>query len=173
MLLAKQNVVPVLLGLCVATQSGCITLSALMGQTKSPTLDTRFLEAQGYSIPPGGMPAPVAPDPSGAPRVILEVREDGTHLESIPLPMDRPVFIEDLVQEARLHDRFGQLSVSIMRPSESGGPPVRLDTRIDDSGKTVNTGQNYALMPGDHLIVNSDNRSGLERVIDKHFRNVK
>ena len=141
-----------------------------MGQTKSPTLDTRLLEAQGYSIPPGGMPAPVAPDPNGAPRVILEVREDGTHVESIPLQMDRAVFIEDIVQQARLHDRFGQLNVSIMRPTEAGGPPLRLDARINDSGKATNIGQNYALLPGDHIIVASDNRSSLERFIDKQFR---
>lgn len=168
---SKRWVLPTLFSLCVASQSGCITLSALMGQSKSPMLDTRFLEAQGYSIPPGGMPAPVAPDPSGAPRVILEVREGETHLESIPLPMDHAVFIEDIVQQARLHDRFGQLSISIMRPTEAGGPPLRLDTRIDDSGKATNVGHNYALLPGDHIVVNSDNRSGLERFIDKQLRN--
>ena len=70
----------------------------------------------------------------------------------------------------RLHDRFGQLSISIMRPTEAGGPPLRMDTRIDDTGKTLNSGQNYALLPGDHIVVNSDNRSGLERFIDKQFR---
>jgi hypothetical protein len=166
----KCWIVPILFSICISTQSGCITLGALLGQTESPTLDTRLLEAQGYSIPPGGMPAPVAPDPNGAPRVILEVREDGTHVESIPLAMDRSVFIEDIVQEARLHDRFGQLNVSIMRPTEAGGPPLRLDTRIDDSGKATNIGQNYALLPGDHIIVASDNRSSLERFIDKQFR---
>jgi len=166
----KCWVLPTLFSMCIAAQSGCISLGALMGQTKSPTLDTRLLEAQGYSIPRGGMPAPVAPDPNGAPRVILEVREEGTHLESIPLAMDRAVFIEDIVQEARLHDRFGQLSVSIMRPTEAGGPPLRMDTRIDDSGKATNVGQNYALLPGDHIIVSSDNRSSLERFIDKQFR---
>ncbi|MEZ6151194.1 MAG: hypothetical protein R3C09_13810 [Pirellulaceae bacterium] len=70
------------------------------GRRKAPTLDTRLLEAQGHSIPPGGMPAPVAPDPNGH-AAILEVREDGTHVESIPLAMDRSVFIEDIVQQAR------------------------------------------------------------------------
>ncbi len=167
---AKCWVLPTLFSICVATQSGCISLGTFLGQSKSPTLDTRLLEAQGYSIPRGGMPAPVAPDPNGAPRVILEVREDGTHVESIPLPMDRAVFIEDIVQQARLHDRFGQLSISIMRPTQTGGPPLRLDTRIDGAGKALDVGRNYALLPGDHIVVNSDNRSSLERFIDTQFR---
>ena len=171
MSVSKRWVVPALLGLCLSTQGGCLTLSALMGNSKSPTLDTSYLKRQGYSIPPGGMPAPVAPDPHGAPRVVLEVRDEEVHLESIPLAMDRPVFIEDIVQEARLNDRFGQLVISIMRPSDSGGPPVRLETKTDDAGKAMTAGQNYALHPGDHIIVNSDNRSGLERLVDRYFRN--
>lgn len=167
----KCWVLPSLFSICIATQSGCLSLGTFIGQTKSPTLDTRMLEAQGYSIPPGGMPAPVAPSPNGAPRVILEVREDGTHVESIPLDMDKAVFIEDIVQQARLHDRFGQLDISIMRPTPNGGPPLRLDTHIESTGKATNVGQNYALLPGDHIVVNSDNRSSLERFIDKQFRN--
>ena len=166
----KRWVLPTLFSICVATQSGCISFSELMGQTKSPTLDTRLLEAQGYSIPRGGMPAPIAPDPNGAPRVILEVRDNGTHVESIPLAMDKAVFIEDIVQQARLNDRFGKLDISIMRPTQAGGPPLRLDTHIESSGKSTNVGQNYALLPGDHIVVNSDNRSGLERFIDTQFR---
>jgi len=159
-----------LLILCLTSQSGCITLSSLMGNSKSGTLDTRMLEAQGYSIPPGGMPSPVAPDPSGQPRVILEVRGDERHLEAIPLSHDRPVFIEDIVHQARLHERIGGLFISIMRPDGQGGPPVRLEVQTDDKGRATNAGHNYALLPGDHIVVNSDNRSGFERMIDKQFR---
>ncbi len=170
MLLAKKSVRVGCLGLCLLLQTGCLTLSKFMGDRKSPTLDTRLLEMQGYSIPQGGMPSPVAPSSSGAPRVVLEVRDGEKHLESIPLPMDQTLFIEDIVQQARLHDRFGQLMISIMRPTSAGAPPVRLEVRTDDKGKVANVGQNYALLPGDHIVVNSDNRSGLEKFIDKNFR---
>lgn len=162
------------LGCCLSTQSGCITLAHLIrGDTKSATLDTRLLEAQGYSIPPGGMPSPVAADPHGAPRVILEVRNGDRHLESIPLSPERPMFVEDIVQQAQLHERIGELAISIMRPDGQGGPPVRLDLRTDLKGKATNIGQNYALLPGDHIVVNGDQRSGLERFVDKHLRNIE
>ncbi len=167
---AKRWMLPTVLAVCITTQNGCLTLGELVSPQKKDVLDTSFLETQGYSIPMGGMPAPVAPDPNGAPRVILEVRDGKVHLESIPLPMDRAVFIEDIVQEARLHERFGQLIISIMRPTELGGAPLRLDVLIGSSGRATNAGQNYALMPGDHIVVNSDNRSGVERFIDKQFR---
>ena len=171
MSIAKRCGLSTVLGLCLISQNGCISLSAFLGKSKSGTLDTSMLEVQGYSIPPGGMPSPVAPDPDGGPRVILEVRDGDRHLESIPLPMDRAVFIEEIVQQAQLHDRMGNLVINIMRPNAQGGPPIRMETRTDKAGKSTNIGQNYALMPGDHLVVSGDNRSGLERIIDTHFRN--
>jgi hypothetical protein len=169
MLLILRWASPLAVGMILTLQSGCVSMSTMLGQKKSPTLDTSLLEAQGYSVPQGGMPSPVSPDATRGPRVVLEVRDEGRHLESIPMPMDRSMFIEDLVQEAQLHERLGRLSISIMRPNGSGAPPVRLDVGTDDKGKAKSIGQNYALLPGDHIIVLPDNRSSLERWVDKTF----
>lgn len=166
MSIAKRRGLPSVLMLCLLSQSGCITLNSLIGESKPQPFDTRFLETQGYSIPPGGMPSPVKSDPHGAPRVILEVRDGERHLESIPLSAERAMFIEDVVQQAQLHDRFGQLMISIMRPDGHGGPPVRLELQTDNDGKAVKVGHNYALMPGDHIVVNPDNRSSIEKMLD-------
>lgn len=130
-----------------------------------------LLKAQGYSIPPGGLPAQVAPDPQGRPRVVLEIRSDERHLESIPLPAGGAMFIEDIVQQAKLHEKFGQLSISIMRPNGPGMPPVRMDVRTNSKGKATNVGQNYALRPDDHIIVLHDERSYLERFIENSLPN--
>jgi len=154
-----------LMGL-LATQPGCFLLSALLPRKPGNGLDVSYLKAQGYSIPPGGMPAPVALDPNDGPRVILEIRGDKRHLETIPLP-EKGMFVEDLVQQAKLHETFGQLGISIMRPNGQGAPPVRMDLTTNDEGKATNVGQNYGLFPGDHIIVLPDERSHLERFITK------
>ncbi len=151
------------------SSTGCISLSEILGQKRKDTLDTSYLKREGYSIPPGGMPTPVAIDPSRGPSVVLEVRGDGNHLECIPLPKDKPIFIEDLVAQAQLSDKLGELSISIMRPNGPGLPPVRLDVRTDAKGKATNPGLNYAVLPGDHLIVLHDERNHLERFIEKSF----
>lgn len=163
-------VLVLLVGNLLVSQIGCITLSTFLGQKRKSGLDTSLLEAQGYSIPPGGMPSPVAMDSSKGPRIVLEIRGEGKHLESIPLPMDRAVFIEDLVQQAKLAEQLGPLSFSIMRPSGDSAPPLRMDTRTDDKGRALNVGQNYALLPGDHIIAYSDSRSLLEKFIDQQLK---
>jgi hypothetical protein len=141
---------------------------------ESPQLDTSILQAQGYSIPPGGMPTKVDASESGEPSVVLEVRRGGNerHIERIPLPMDRSLFVEDLVQQAQMHEKLGNLSISIMRPNEvPGQPPIRLELQTNSKGKASSLGSNYALHPGDHLVVVEDQRSLLERFIKSQFSN--
>jgi hypothetical protein len=80
--------------------------------------------------------------------------------------MDRAVFVEEIVQQAQLHDKLGRLSISIMRPSGDGGPPIRLETRTNTEGKAEDIGKNYALLPGDHLVVVHDSRTALEKFFE-------
>ncbi|MCA9195090.1 MAG: hypothetical protein KDB03_25135 [Planctomycetales bacterium] len=160
-----------LLAICLlATNSGCITLTSLIRGPKRPTLDTSYLEAQGYSIPPGGMPAPVHLPAGSGPSVVLEVRgSEVPQLERVPLPTDRSMFLQDLVQESHLHETFGQLEISIMRTQDPSQPPVRLVATTDDDGRVKNLGQNYALLPGDRVIAIRDQRSALEKFISKRM----
>ena len=149
------------------SQPGCILLNAFMEKDDQWSLDTTLLEAQGYSVPPGGMPTAVPAEQRSGPAVVLEVRGGASarHLERIPLPTDRAMFIQDLVQEARLHERIGRLKVSIMRPVGSGQPPVRMEVRTDAQGRVTNVGANYALLPQDHIIVVEDDPPGLGQMI--------
>lgn len=146
-------------------QLGCVSL---MGKKRSPKLDMTYLQAAGYSIPPGGMPSPVGDMSSDGQSLVMEVRQEGEkpHLERIPLPKDRPMFVETLVQEAKIHERIGGVNISIMRPTGPTTPPVRMDVRVKDSGKVKEMEENYALMPGDHLIVTYDQRTTLETFVD-------
>ncbi len=152
----------------LTSQPGCILLNVFLPRKPSNTLDVRPLAAQGFNVPPGGMPAPVQLDPSEGPKVVMEIRGGERHMEKIPLP-ENGMFVQDLVQQAKLHENFGQLSISIMRQNGSN-PPLRLTLRTDDKGNVTNIGQNYALHPGDYIIVYQDQRNYLERFIDKTIK---
>ena len=160
----------VLVVLLVCVQGGCISLSQLLSPGKKNPYDTTLLKMQGYSLPPGGGPTAVPPSTISGPRVVMEVRDGKErHMETIPLPSDRSMTVEDLVQEAELHKKLGKVSIAIVRPVGPENPPVRLDVPFDSKGRVKNVGQNYALLPSDHLIVVSDNRSGLEKFIDNQL----
>lgn len=170
-MLYSRGAIIVLLFLVVGSQTGCLSVATLMGQKRSPRLDTSYLKAAGYSIPPGGMPAPVTPTAADGRAVILEVRGDERpHIEQIRMDTERPMFIEDIVRDAKLNEHVGAMRISVMRPVGAGGPPMRMDVQVNDSGKCPKVEQNYALMPGDHLIVNPDSRTSLELFVDKFVR---
>jgi len=141
----------------------------MLGVKREPTLDTTLLRAQGYSIPPGGMPRPL---PEGVQldgtNVVVEIRGDETKIAAVPLPASKSVTIEDLYRKLELADSLGASEISIMRPSPNG-PPVRLALMINGKGKATHPGHNYALHPGDRIIASSDGRSLFERFVDRQF----
>lgn len=155
--------------ICCATQSGCFTLSQLAGGRPKSGYDTTMLKAQGYYLPPGGMPSPL-PDGMvpGASSIVLEIRGEEPKLAAIAISPDQPVTIEELARKAELADQLGQCSLYIMRPN-GHQPPVRLDVRLNSKGKADNPARNYAVRPGDHIVVISDGRSPLERFVDRQL----
>jgi hypothetical protein len=40
-----------------------------------------------------------------------------------------------------------------------------MDVTVTEEGKATNVGQNYSLLPGDHIIVLPDERTHLERFV--------
>lgn len=154
-------------GLMLASQTGCLSLSTFLGQKRKPGLDTSFIAAQGYQVPPGGMPSQV---PSSiqltGQEFILELRGSEKQMAAIPLDPDKSMTVEEMAKRADLVDKYGRAQIYIMRPTE-GGPPIRLDCLLDAKGKCVNPGYNYGLRPGDHVIAMGDGRSMFERFLDQ------
>ncbi len=89
----------------------------------------------------------------GTPAIIMEIRAGKSHLEKIPLPSERPFFVEDLVREAKLVDRLGRIDVTISRPVAGQARPLRMTAKLDAAGKQILPGQNYALHAGDHILI--------------------
>jgi len=141
----------------------------MLGAKRGPTIDTTLLRAQGYSVPPGGMPSPL---PEGVKldgtNVIVEIRGDEPSIAAVPLPTNRAATIEDLYRKMELTETLGAGQISIMRPTPNG-PPVRLSAMLDGKGRATNPGQNYALHPGDHIIAVSDGRTLFERYVDRQL----
>ena len=155
-----------LLILPVAT--GCSILSPNPHQTSYDTTDLRLAGYDPSSL--ASMSLAKATPPSTGPSIILEVHHSGTHMERIPLPTNRPWFVQDLVQEAELLKRVGRLQMSVLRPNGENTAPLRLDVGMTPNGKQIDPAQNYALHAGDHVIVRADNRTFFDNMIPKVLR---
>lgn len=138
-----------------------------MGQKRKPGLDLRMLEAQGYQVPPGGMPSPLPSNVhlTGS-EFVLEVRGSEKQIAAIPLDPEKGMTVEEMAKKTDLAEKLGHANLFIIRPTDSG-TSIRMDAKLDGKGKCVNPGYNYAIRPGDHVIAMGDGRSLFERYIDE------
>jgi hypothetical protein len=142
--------------------SGC---SSMFGDRTEPMdkLDTSAMRAAGYNFDEKGAQR-VMPAGDGRPSVVLEVRHGKRHFERIPLQPDKPTFIQDIVDDAKLVDRIGKIQVTILRPTGPNHPPIRMLADFDPDTKRIVVGQNYAVQPDDQIIVAKDTRSWLDNL---------
>jgi hypothetical protein len=127
-------------------------------------IDTKAMRAAGYNFDDMGAQKPLPTD-AEKPSVVLEVRDGKRHLERIPMTPDKPLFIQDVIQDAKLEERLGQIKVAVLRPIGDSAPPIRMEVDMERSGKGVVKWQNYALQPGDQIVVSKDNTTWMDGVI--------
>lgn len=143
--------------------SGCSSMFGDRSREPVDGLDTKAMRAAGYSFDERGAQRTL-PASDGKPAVILEVRNGKRHMERIPLSADKPTFVQDLVDDAKLVDRLGKIQVTILRPTGTSSPPIRMVSDFDAETKRIVVGQNYAVQPNDQIVVNKDNRSWLDNL---------
>lgn len=142
-------------GLClVISLTGCQSLlKGDRSRTVSGSLDQESLRLAGGAEVASAAAGFTGTLADGTPAIIMEIRAGKSHLEKIPLPAERPFFVEDLVREAKLVDRLGRIDVTISRPVAGQVRPLRMTAKLDAAGKQILPGQNYALHAGDHILI--------------------
>ncbi len=147
--------------IALAAITGC---SSILGdRSKEPIkgVDTKAMRAAGYSFDERGAQRTL-PTGDGSPAVVLEIRDRKRHFERVPLPVDKPTLVQDIVDDAKLVDRLGRIHVTILRPTGKNSPPVRMVADFDNDTKRIVPSQNYAVQPGDNILIEPDTRSWLD-----------
>ncbi len=143
--------------------TGCSSMFGDRSREPVDGLDTRALRAEGYNFDDRGVQRALPAD-DGKPAVVLEVRNGKRHFERIPLSAEKPTFIQDIVDDAKLVDRIGKIQVTILRPTGPTSPPIRMVSDFDAETKRIVVGQNYAIQPNDKIIVSKDSRNWLNNI---------
>jgi len=169
-IISRKGAGRLLAGLCLGvTLLGTGCTSILNDKAKGPldNLDFTQLKREGYPVGVAAASVSMANDPDAAPSVILQVNKGKTHMERIPLPSDRPMFVADLLKDAQLVEKVGRIQVDVYRPTGPNQPPVRMRVDLDSKGRNVMEGQNYSLRPGDRIVVSPNRKTSLDRFMDR------
>ena len=110
-------------------------------------------------LPLLGEGASAAPGPTTA--VTMEIRPVGKKKpEMTQLQLDSGATVQQALEKAKLVKRFRRMNIEVMRVA--GQQRAKLDVKYDHTKAQVNPLYDYALYPGDHLIVAEDPSTSLD-----------
>lgn len=97
--------------------------------------------------------------------VILQVSGDPEPLRVLPLPGEgQAVFVSDLLTQTGVFRKFGRVEAELFRDSTSLMDGVRM--RVEIRGNKITPGTDYALRPGDRLVVRQATAANLGSALD-------
>ncbi len=109
------------------------------------------------------------PDPS-VPTFLVEVRE-GTAQKSRTrqLPLAEPLTVQDVLKKTGVLSQFTRMNITIERPVPGRPAPLKLEIPFSVATRSVDPGRDYAIRPGDRLIIAEDTRTLIDRLFDQAF----
>jgi hypothetical protein len=132
-------------GLFILASSGCISLN--------PALDLAALsgtEVGAPIVPPPGPLGATAP----ARQVVVQLRPMEGGQEMVSVKMEGDESVESVLIKSKATTRFHRMKVSLFRPGRHGpmaNEPLRVE--FDSAARRVPAQYDYALQPGDKLLV--------------------
>src|SRR5690606_36892095 len=100
-----------------------------------------------HPSPDGGS----ATTPAAA-QVKLEVRPESRSPQTAHIPLEQITHAQGALDYSRTMKKFRRSAVEIYRPTPSG-PYLKMPCRIDPKTKKISTESDYALHPGDHVVI--------------------
>lgn len=110
--------------------------------------------------------------------IVLQVFEDSEGLRVLPLPPTNSsatmagnsgasggIFISTLLEQTGVLKKYGKVQVAVFRPSPSSFEGVRMDV-VFASGGQIRPESDYALHPGDRIVVRKDDRMSVDSLVD-------
>lgn len=125
--------------------SGCTVMDA-GGQKNMPLADGAAATA----------PTPVA-------TVTMEVRPVGKKPEMAQTQVNRGATVQQVLEQTKLVQRFRRMKIEVLRVA--GDQRAKLDVKYDHTKAQVNPLYDYAIYPGDHLIVAEDPATSLDDML--------
>lgn len=113
-----------------------------------------------------GSPAEQLPQelPPGVPSVTVVMVAAGEEPVSAPFPIQDITHVQTALERTGLQNRFGRMQIELYRPLDGGNH--KLDIAFDRAKRQVPPGFDYALHPGDRLVVTEDTSTVVDDMLN-------
>src|SRR3954464_14986055 len=103
------------------------------------------------------------PQPDGPPaaRYTVEIRPETGKPKSVEKPLTEPIHIQMAIEQSGAAKKFDRALISVYRPLPSGGMH-KMDLEFDPKSHRVAPEYDYAVLPGDRIVVTEDPRGFMD-----------
>ncbi len=106
-----------------------------------------------------------APAPSAA-TCTVELRMNARRTKTVDVPLAEDTRVQDVLDASRATSEFRNLDVVILRPTpEASEPILKLACRFDHRKRQIGWESDYAILPGDRVMVREDPSGGFDKVM--------
>ncbi len=113
------------------------------------------------SLPlPTGADASTAP----APTITMEIRASGEKPEIEQVQLDNGSTVQQMLEKTKLVKKFRRMDIEVLRVT--GDQRAKLDVKYDHTRAHVNPLYDYALFPGDHVIVQEVTKTAFDDMLE-------
>lgn len=151
---------PVILSMLVITilvgsSVGCSSLTLLPGST---SLDSNSSKSHVEQTAVVAQPASSC---------VVELRPHRGDVERRQVSIAEGMSVQDILTTIRAETIFSRMQVELKRPMGNSLQPLNMPVRYQRSQKRVNPAYNYAIRPGDCLVIKEDPSNALDDMLDK------
>ena len=97
---------------------------------------------------------------------VVEVKSYTGKSRRFEVPVTNEMTVQDIVKAVQVRKLFSRITIELHRPVAKSRKPLKMPVTVDGFGKSVNPAYNYAIRPGDHLILKEDPSNTFDDMLD-------
>jgi hypothetical protein len=136
----------------VGSVSGC----AVFEEKPTPKLGAQLAPGGGPAMAPGG-------------KYVVEIRPERGKPQQVERALTEPTYVQGALEQSGAIQRFGRMHVQLLRPLPAGGWHV-MELEFDRDLKRIAPEYDYALLPGDRVVVTEDTTTVWDDVMVRALR---
>lgn len=133
--------------------AGCST-TAQTGDANPTSWLANETPAAGNEIPPG-------------PHYTVEIRRAGHTTQFVRIPHAGDTHLQNVLEKSGATKKIRKMELYVLRTPPQGGPRQRLTAMYDVGDRRVAWESDYAVYPGDHVVVIEDTSTDFDNLMSK------
>jgi hypothetical protein len=110
---------------------------------------------------------PAVEAPADGPSVTVEMRREGYSPQISKLPHAGTMHLQEALEKTGVTKKLKNMELYVLRTPPQGGPRQRLTAKYDSGDRRVAWESDYALYPGDYVVVIENATSEFDRMVGR------